>query len=635
MSQVASLKERLRYAFDNSMSRGTIALVGWLAVATFVFLFGMATLMWVGGFAQENSDGTPMNLLEVMWFGLMRTLDSGTMGGDEGPVPFLLASLTITLGGVFIVSTLIGVLTSGIEAKIEELRKGRSRVIESDHTVILGWSSHVFSIIPELVAANANKKDACIVILSNLDKVEMEDAIRDRVGNTRSTRVVCRSGSPIELGDLDMVSVQTSRAIIAIAPEGAEDPDTDIIKTILAITNGPNRRKAPYHIVAEVQDPANMEAAKMVGRDECELILAGDLISRVMVQTCRQSGLSVVHLELLDFGGDEIYFKREPGLAGRTFGDALFAYADSTLIGLRHGDGRVRVNPPMDLVIAADDVVIAVSEDDDTIRLSAQKPVLREDAIRTGQRTEPRPERTLLLGWNWKAPRIVAGLDAYVAEGSLVAVLAETEDAEAELDAACTDLRHLTVSCLVGDTTNRRTLEGMDIPSYDHIIVLCSDRIDAQRADARVLVTLLHLRDMGEKLGHEFSIVSEMLDVRNRTLAEVTKADDFIVSEKLVSLMLAQVSENKQLNEVFIDLFDPDGSEIYVKPVSDYVALGQPVNFYTVVEAARRRGEIALGYRLAAQARDASVHYGVVVNPDKAAEVTFAARDRLVVIAES
>ena len=63
-----------------------------------------------------------------------------------------------------------------------------------------------------------------------------------------------------------------------------------------------------------------------------------------------------------------------------------------------------------------------------------------------------------------------------------------------------------------------------------------------------------------------------MLDVRNRELAEVTQADDFIVSDKLISLMLAQVSENKDLNAVFDDLFDPDGSEIYLKPAADYVA---------------------------------------------------------------
>ncbi len=79
-----------------------------------------------------------------------------------------------------------------------------------------------------------------------------------------------------------------------------------------------------------------------------------------------------------------------------------------------------------------------------------------------------------------------------------------------------------------------------------------------------------------------------MLDVCNRELAKVTEADDFIVSDKLISLLMAQVSENKHLHAVFADLFDSDGSEIYLKPAQDYVALHQPLNFYTVVEAARR-----------------------------------------------
>ena len=85
-----------------------------------------------------------------------------------------------------------------------------------------------------------------------------------------------------------------------------------------------------------------------------------------------------------------------------------------------------------------------------------------------------------------------------------------------------------------------------------------------------------------------FSIVSEMLDPRNRVLAEVARADDFIVGNRLVALLLAQVSENKELNAVFQDLFDPEGSEIYLKLASNYVTIGKPVNFYTVVEAARR-----------------------------------------------
>jgi hypothetical protein len=114
----------------------------------------------------------------------------------------------------------------------------------------------------------------------------------------------------------------------------------------------------------------------------------------------------------------------------------------------------------------------------------------------------------------------------------------------------------------------------------------------------------------------------------------VTRADDFIVSDRLTSLLLSQVSENKWLNAVFTDLFDPKGSEVYLKPVASYVATGRSVNFYTVVEAARRRGEVAVGYRLKGDAADASRAYGVVVNPDKSTQVTFDPDDRIIVLAE-
>jgi hypothetical protein len=167
------------------------------------------------------------------------------------------------------------------------------------------------------------------------------------------------------------------------------------------------------------------------------------------------------------------------------------------------------------------------------------------------------------------------------------------------------------------------------------IVLSYSDTLEEQQADARTLVTLLHLRDIASRSGQTFSVVSEMLDIRNRALAEVTQADDFIVSDKIISLMLSQVAENKQLNAVLADIFDPEGSEIYLKLASNYVAIGEPINFYTVVEAARQRGGVALGYRLRANANDPEKAYGVVVNPDKANPVTFSEWDRIIVLAEN
>jgi len=56
------------------------------------------------------------------------------------------------------------------------------------------------------------------------------------------------------------------------------------------------------------------------------------------------------------------------------------------------------------------------------------------------------------------------------------------------------------------------------------------------------------------------------------------------------------------------------------------------VNFYTVVESASRCGETAIGYRLAAVVNDSANSYGVVLNPHKAATITFVEGDRVIVL---
>jgi hypothetical protein len=146
---------------------------------------------------------------------------------------------------------------------------------------------------------------------------------------------------------------------------------------------------------------------------------------------------------------------------------------------------------------------------------------------------------------------------------------------------------------------------------------------------------LLHLRDIAERAKTPFSIVSEMLDLRDRELAEVAQVDDFIVSEHLISLMMAQLSENAELLGVFADIFDPEGAEIYLKPIGDYVVTGQPVNFYTVTEAAIRRGETTIGYRLMSENHDAGKSYGIHTNPRKSERVAFAPEDKLIVISQN
>ncbi len=643
-----TLSEYIRYKFDNLMSKGTFAPIFLLMFLSLMSILLLAAIVFFAGIlpSQGNIPGikdiTNPTFLDVLWMTILRTLDGGVIADDPISLPHLIFMLLATIAGIVIISIFIGIVSTGVISKMNNLRKGRSYVIEKNHTVILGWSFQVFQIISELVIANENQKNPTIAILAEKDKVEMEDEIKAKVGDLRNTRVICRTGNAIDLRDLEIVNLNDAKSIIICAPE-SEYPDSNVIKTILAITNNPHRKPLPqlYHIVAEIRDPRNVVIAEIAGKDEVQLVVFDYLISRITAQTCRQPGLSVVFTELLDFEGDEIYFQEEPGLIGKTFVETMFAYELSTIIGLRKKDGRIFLKPPMNTVIEKGDKVIAISEDDDTIVLSNVKDYgIDPGAIRKSPKyIPPKPESTLLLGWNRRASLIINELDNYVWPGSKITVVAENPNAEKEISINCAELLHQTITFWFGDTTNRKILDELNVWEYDHIIVLSqTDLTDVQATDARTLNTLLHLRDIADRHGHNFSIVSEMLDDRNRQLAEITHTNDFIVSVKLDSLMLSQISENKELKTVFELLFSAGGPAIYIKPAEYFVELGRPVNFYTVLESARQQNQIAIGYKLKnAKPRyegDDQLSHGVYVNPDKSKQIFFSEGDKIIIMSD-
>ncbi|HEY4226359.1 MAG TPA: hypothetical protein VGM70_11140 [Pseudolysinimonas sp.] len=617
------LGERFRYWFDGWMAKGTGSLIALLAIVTAILVI-LVTVITVALHAYPQ--GQPKDFPDLLWATLMRGIDSGTLAGDNGWA-YRGMMLIITLAGIVIVASLISIISGAFDAKVEELRKGRSRVLENDHTLILGWSRKVFSLVGELSIANESRKSAAIVILADMDKVEMEDAIRAQVPNTGRTKIICRTGDPMSLVDLELGNPNGARSIVLLGADEDEDPDSTVIKTCLALTNNKKRKHGEYHIVGELRDAANLEAANLVGHDEAHWVLAADLISRVTVQSCRQSGLSVVYTDLLDFEGAEIYFTEQPTLVGRNYFETQFAFADSTVMGISTADG-ILINPPAERTYAAGEQLIVIAEDDSTIKLS--DPVAFDgSAVLSPKPFKPEPETTLVLGYNSGLRMMLEELNSYVTKGSSVTVVADIDDP------GLPTFPHMPVTFRRADPTHRAVLDSLAVDASDHIIVLAGkEHLPAQRADAKTLITLLHLRDIAEKLGAELNVVSEMLDDRNRELAEVTNADDFIVSEKLVSLMLSQVSENEQLTDVFGILFDSTGSEIYLRPAELYIKPGVEVDFYTVLEAARRVGETAIGYRVEKNAHHSDLNYGVHVNPAKGDKIAFQRGDKIIVLAE-
>jgi hypothetical protein len=631
-------KARLRYKFDNVMAKGVGAQILLLAVITLVLVV-IASLAIVVFGAYPEDEGTKDSFGLLIWKSLMHSLDPGTLGGDPtinwGGV---LIMLIVTIGGIFVLSALIGVLNQGFGEMLDNLRRGKSAVVERNHTVILGWDPKIFTLLSELAEANSNHRNACVVILADRDKVEMDAEIAVAMEGRR-LRVITRRGSVMSMEDLALVRLDTSKAVIVLAPHlhvdgtrvSPNESDTVVLKALLAITK--LHGDHPLHIVAEILDPRAEPVARMVVGDKAALILSGPLISRLLVQTGRQSGLSVVYTELLDFAGAEIYVTAQSQLVGSTFRDAVFRFDKSTAIGVRTAAGEILVPPALDRPFADGDQLVTISEDDDKIFLDGVPSVDHPSILPVQSAEVPTPERILILGNSPRLPIVLRELDAYLAEGSETVVLGEG-DPGLKIVAATAALRNMRVKVLAGDITDRGVLESVDVTSFEHVLVLSETEGRTQEmADARSTVALLYLRDI-QGPGGKVSITSEILDDQSRLLASVSEADDFIVSNSLVSLVVSQVAENPDLVKVFDELFTAGGHELYLKPASDYVRSGA-VTFGVVSEAALRRGEIAVGYRMAATSRDADRAFGVTVNPSKRAELTLTAEDKIIVLADN
>ncbi|MDX2304325.1 MAG: hypothetical protein NW226_16085 [Microscillaceae bacterium] len=633
MTRKISLRHRLQYRFDNMMTGGILPIIIFLLLLVTFFTLVITILVIVVHIIEGHS------LADSFWLIFMHVIDQGTITGTVDVAPnwgFRLIMLVPTVFGILMVATLVGLITSRIQSLLSDLRRGRSLVLEKNHVVILGWSSKIFSIIHELIKAHANQKHSHIVILAPKDKLEMELEIDQKIKDSHKTKIICRTGNPIDIDDLDIVNHHEAKSIIIISSE-SNSSDVENIKSILAIVNHPDRKKTPYHIVAEIKTDNNKEIANIIGGDELTLTVSNDIIARIAVQTCLQSGLSIVYNILLDFDGVDIYFHDIQSAYYKSFREILSAYEEIIPIGIQRQNGLMILNPEMDTIIRDGDRIILLAEDDDALpKAKFSSPTIQENCInRAFQKQTISPRNILILGWNAEGVTIIRELDHYVTEGSQVCIMA-THIAQIQQELKSLDSpKNLTIRFEEGDITNRKTLNSLHIPSFGQVLILSySEHMSVQEADAHTLVTLMHLRDIKRSRNAEFTIVSEMLDLKNQNLAEVAQPDDFIISDHVISLIISQLAENKEVKLVFDELFDAQGMEFYLKPVTQYLSQLNQIDFYTVMEAAAQRSEIAIGYRQCAYLNDPKQDYGIVLNPRKSQKINFQPGDKIIVLAE-
>jgi hypothetical protein len=664
MAGKASLRDKLRYKTDTFLSKGSGALFIALTISFLIALALISVLRWVFlGFdvVLEFALGDGVTFMDVVndffygiWLTWLQLTDPGNMAQDNesGTQLYKISAIIAGMTGVVIFSALIAFLTTALDQAIDTLKKGHSKVLEEDHTLIIGWGPRVAEILNELVEANESEKDPVAVVLSEEDKIEMDEFLRVQWTDRRNLRLVTRSGSTSSLRALDKVAAEKAQSAIVLATCGAGagkadklTSDAKVIKTVLALVAHVGE-ESEINIVAEIFDPRNRTVVKDIAPERISVIDAEEILAKIMIQTSRTSGLSVVYSELLSFWGCELYYHNDKAWDGKTFGELQFHFPDGVPMGVRRPGEILELRTDPEYVMKADDEILIVAEDDSTIAYRPQPVAKPTDLEIRDARIQPGKERMLLLGWSEKAPILISEYSEYVLEGSEAHVMIKSPgpDVAAALDELNEELENAGCTHLDKDPLDVDDLASIDPFSYNVIIILPQkpdEEPTPERVDSETIIVLLHLRKLqreaqaaGKKV--ETKIITEVLDSSNQELITRAGVNDFIISNRMVSMIFAQLANEPDIIAVYDDLFQEDGSEIYVKPAWLYFEkLPMTCKFADLMAAVRKRDtEICIGVKYKALENDAARNFGIELIPGKNEEITLGWQDGLVVLAE-
>eukprot|EP00930_Biecheleria_cincta_P001560 TRINITY_DN102696_c0_g1_i1.p1 TRINITY_DN102696_c0_g1~~TRINITY_DN102696_c0_g1_i1.p1 ORF type:complete len:931 (-),score=142.35 TRINITY_DN102696_c0_g1_i1:187-2604(-) len=587
---------------------------------------------------------------EALWEAWTFMADPGTHSPVTMPWART-ASALISVSGILFWSSVLGLTVDVITAKMEALRAGKSRIIEKDHTLILGWTEKTIHIIEELCAANESEGGGVVAVLAPESKTDMESQLEYQLPARRrkGTRVVFRSGSPLVVSDLSRVSMESAKAIIILAtPGSADQADADTLRTMLSIRSS-NCNLLSY-VVAEVRDIDNEPLVKLVGGPSVETMVSHDMIGRLMLMSVRQPGLAKVYEGLLGFEGDEFYMNEWPELEGVEFGELAERFPDAVPIGIKSESGKLMLHPPINYELKEGDQVVVIAEDNDTYK---PEPANKVDVGQPpdGKPVLGEPEKILFCGWRRDIRDVLQLLDKIVQPGSEVHMMTHCVPLDKRNERLLDDgldvrqLMNLSIVHQYGNTSVRRKIAKLPISEYNCCMIFADEafELDTLHADSHSLATLLLIRDLQcrnnlspfrseahQSESSNFSsgspkspkrhgkgngmsqltksratcpMICEILDPHTQNIIssndQLGLTSDFCQSNKLTAQVLAMVAEERTVNQLINELLGNSGCEIAVVCSSRYAHPDEVISFMTLSRRASLFfDELVVGYQM-------------------------------------
>lgn len=603
-----SFKDRFQYWFDNQMSKGTIALIRLLAIVTLAFIV-LITLALVAFGYNEARFGT-----DIIWDSFATIINAWMPSYEDGDgkMGYLVIMSVAAIIGLLVTSVLIGIISSAIEQHIDELKDGKSKVLEKDHYVILGFTPGDYTLIKQIILA-AGPKKRTIVIGSEVKCEEMSESVLANVRVPKNVKLIFRTIDIFDPTSLEKLSLAACRQII-ISP--MEDKQT--IKTLLAVS-----------LLINSSDNENVRVSALVFNNEyvfpdtvaakhnVTTIQLHNTIARMIALSCTQTGLSDAFREVFAFDGNEFYSVEMDEAEGMSFGELSYRLDNAVPIGIIH-DGNTILNPGKEQKIMKGDRIIIFAEERDAFAITD----LRYNEISMNKYHSSDSDRRVgIIGFNYSFKTIFKVMSDDISEVVIAGIPTEKKEKILKLNT----LHDRTISFYEEDIDEEENLIEL-VKNLDHIVLLSDYTIDDEDADIQSIFRIMRLRDIRTKLNLSFNITAELRKKANLNLIREEGHIDYIVASNMASLFLAQLSENFELRDVVKEILSNRGNELHLKKVGDFDCQGT----YTTLQLrnlALSNNCVILGYM---KAENYESHF----NPRLTEEIQLNAEDSLIVLAE-
>jgi Trk K+ transport system NAD-binding subunit len=562
------------------MAKGSFGLIRLLAIFTLIVILLVAFVVFHLTYNEESS------FLSSFWESLSTVINAWMPAYEdgEGSLAYLIPMSLAAIAGLFITSILIGIISSGIEEKINDLKKGHSEILEEDHILVLGFYPGEYTLLKQLVLA-ADDRACCIVVAGELDQEEMQQYIRDNVEYPKNVRIICRTVDIFDPVALERCALAEARSVI-ISPTD----DFTTTKALLAVSAliGEESEHRPK-IGAIVSRTEYQFPPSIAAKHNVTTLQTNETLAKIIAHSCTQPGLSETFRELFNFEGSELYSVEILETAGLRFDELLLRVDRGVPVGII-GSEQFVLNPPGEQVVGPEDKILVFAEDADSPVLTALPELPAFSGHKREDMTEA-PAAVTIIGGGLSLDTVLRELPDNVTEVLICNKKAEVYEAAVE---TAKELGRFSVSRFSGNPGRQKVLKTLAEKS-EHIVILSNPDADEETADMDNIFLLLNLRDIRNRFGLSYNITAEMRRESNQNLVATDDGTDFVVASNMSSLFLAQLAESPELIDVFRELLSNEGDEIYLKEASMFALDGE----HSVAEIRRNTfeaGYIFLGY---------------------------------------